>query len=962
MSSSTESPTPSATEEDDAARIGLGQRLGSAQLVTAPYPPLVINEVDADTAGTDTQEFVEIFDGGAGNTPLDGHVLVFFNGGNADNASYETIDLTGYSTNAEGYFVIGNAGVPNVGRVFASNGLQNGAAAVALYRAGAADFGNGTAPTTQGLVDAVVYDTNDGDDADLLAALGQSVQWNEDQNGDKDGHSNARDPGGSGEFLAQAPTPGAPNDAPPPAPATPRQVYISEIQGTPKTQTTASFGDAGTSPLLGQNVTIQGVVTATFPDLKGFFVQEEASDSDGDDQSSEGIFVYAPGGFTPREGYRVSVTGTVDENFGMTQIDDDNGLFSIEVIDDGDNLDLIDVPVIDRSDYGGNEEITALEQFEGMKIAFAQEMVVSEYFELARYGQVTLYESERPYQYTQLNEPDVAGYEAHLDALASKRIILDDGNNFQNAATPDGAIFHPQPDGFGTGTQGVNFFRGGDVIEDLTGVLHWSWAGSRGTDAWRLRPTEADPVEFTPSNLRSDAPEDVGGSLKVGSFNVLNYFTTLDDGTGQTTTGQNPRGAHSAAELQRQTDKIVEALVTMDAQVVGLLEIENDEGAATAALVEALNARLGTDSYAYVDTGIIGTDAIKVALIYDQAQVRPVGDFAILDGSVDPRFLDGANRPALAQTFEEIGTTGTFTAAVNHLKSKGSVANGDVAAGDGAGNNDQIRTDAAEALVDWLATDPTGSGDADYMILGDLNAYAKEDPIDAIIEGADDSIGTEDDYVDLLAAHQGEAAYSYLFDGQLGTLDYALANKSLASQVTGATAWHINADEVPLVDYNDDILDAEERSFEEEPSGNDLYEANAFRASDHDPLVVGLDLAPSFNFVAGHDRFEFLYGTSGRDLIESKGGWLDIVIGGGDADRFVFGDETANGRREREVILGYEAGLDEIDLGGASIRKVRGFGNNLQIELDGDRDMIFLTGVGDIDDVTFLNDEGLAFV
>ncbi|WP_341211292.1 ExeM/NucH family extracellular endonuclease [uncultured Limimaricola sp.] len=748
-----------------------------------------------------------------------------------------------------------------------------------------------------------------------------------------------------------------------PEPEAAELVLISTIQGTPDTQVVNRFGDAGSSPLDGEEVRIEGIVTATFPDLHGFFVQEEAADSDGDLRSSEGIFVYAPGGFTVAEGYTVSVTGTVGENYGMTQISAEGRGATIEIIDAGNGLGLIDVPVLNRADYGGNEDLTALEQFEGMKISFEQDMVVSEYFELARYGQVTLYEGARPYQYTQLNAPDAAGYEAYLEDLATRRIILDDGNNTQNAATPDGKIFYPQPDGFSTGTQGEDFFRGGDVITDLTGVLHWSYAGQSGTDAWRLRPTDADPAEFTLVNERTDAPEDVGGSLKAASFNVLNYFTTLDDGSSTTATGLSPRGANSTAELERQTDKIVDALAKLDAQVVGLLEIENDDGAATAVLVEALNARVGADTYAYVDTGLIGTDAIKVALIYDQTKVRPVGDYAILDESVDARFRDGANRPALAQTFEEIETTGTFTAAVNHLKSKGSIFEGDASNGDGSGNNDQIRTDAAAALVDWLASDPTASGDADQLILGDLNSYAMEDPITAIRQGADDTAGTADDFVDLLAAHAGDAAYSYLFDGQLGTLDYALANTGLALQVTGATAWHINADEVPLFDYNDDVRDPGERSFEEEPSGNDLYEPNAYRASDHDPILVGLDLAPTFNIVAGgSDKNDRLSGGDGRDLIASGAGRLDKVTGGAGADRFVFGAETSNGVREREMIMDYEVGLDVIDLGGARIAGAREAGNHLKIVLAGDEDEIFVKFVDDLADITFINEGDMAFV
>jgi hypothetical protein len=175
---------------------------------------------------------------------------------------------------------------------------------------------------------------------------------------------------------------------------------------------------------------------------------------------------------------------------------------------------------------------------------------------------------------------------------------------------------------------------------------------------------------------------------------------------------------------------------------------------------------------------------------------------------------------------------------VNHFKSKGS--------GCGAGDDDPqqgncnlTRTQAAAALVDWLATDPTRSGDPDFMIIGDLNAYDEEDPINEIKAGADDALGTEDDYIDLVEQFNGEFAYSYVFDGQFGHLDYALASKSLAAQITGATEWHINSDEPDILDYQINL------DSDAQPERNpDLYAADPFRASDHDPIIVGLDLLP----------------------------------------------------------------------------------------------------------------------
>ena len=162
------------------------------------------------------------------------------------------------------------------------------------------------------------------------------------------------------------------------------------------------------------------------------------------------------------------------------------------------------------------------------------------------------------------------------------------------------------------------------------------------------------------------------------------------------------------------------------------------------------------------------------------------------------------NRPALAQSFIDNTTGGIVTVAVNHLKSKGSACDdvGDPDLGDGSGNCNLTRKAAAEALVDWLATDPTGSGSGNFLIIGDLNSYDKEDPIDAILAGADDTPSTADDYTDLIFKYQGENAYSYVFDGQIGYLDHALASSSLTPKTTGTTIWHINADEPDLIDYD----------------------------------------------------------------------------------------------------------------------------------------------------------------
>ncbi len=171
---------------------------------------VIINEVDADTPGYDTMEFIELKTSSA-NMALDNYVLVLFNGSN--DASYLSIVLDGYTSDANGIFLLGTSTVtPSPDFIFSSaqNNIQNGADAVAIYYANASDFPYGTAVTSNNLIDALVYDTNDSDDSGLLTGLGQTVQYNEDGNGDKDNESILRQSDGS--FISGTPTVGMLND------------------------------------------------------------------------------------------------------------------------------------------------------------------------------------------------------------------------------------------------------------------------------------------------------------------------------------------------------------------------------------------------------------------------------------------------------------------------------------------------------------------------------------------------------------------------------------------------------------------------------------------------------------------------------------------------------------------------------------------------------------------------------
>ena len=923
---------------------------------------IVVNEIDAQTPGADRAEFVELF--GPANAALDDQSLVLFNG-NGDRA-YRVIDLDGQSLNADGYFLAGNPGVAGVDVTFPDGTLQNGPDAVALYDG---DFPAGGSPMTQGLIDAIVYGTNDADDTELLAALGQTIQYDEDANGGDDNESLARVPDGAGDFQATTPTPDAANGAvsPPPPAGT---VLVSEVQG-----------DGDVSPFTGQSVTIEAVVTADFrttpndpaDTLGGIFVQEQSADEDGDPTTSEGLFVFLGNDSTAdvAVGDVVRVDGTVIEFFDKTELTD---VTSIEIVEGANNAitpATIALP-LDQPFFAaaGNP----LEAYEGMVATLPQELTVTQLFGLERFGTLHL-SAANPYtddgrlaQPTQVALPG-ADAGAVQDANDVNRILIDDGTNDQNVWIPDYLTPENPP------------VRGGDGVVGLTGILDYDFG------EYRVRLDETVDFENHP---RPGGPPDVGGDLKVASFNVLNYFTTIDDGA------NDARGADSEVEFALQEDKIVPALSELDADVVGLIELENNgfgpEGAIRS-IVNALNAETGaTYSFVNAGPGTIGTDAITVGMIYkpDVVRLAPGTEAAVLN---DPSFTDPVevgrqlNRPALAATFEEINTGAEFTLAVNHFKSKGSLSGDarDADQGDGQGNNNFTREAAAIKLAEWLATNPTGTEDEDRLIVGDLNSYAMEDPIRALeargfTDLANDAFGGDD------------FTYGYRFSGQWGSLDYALANAELLTQVTGAADWHINADEPEALDYDDDVVDPGERPFEaKSEEAFDLVRPDAFRSSDHDPVLVGLDLAPeepaepSFivlgsrerdatgtrgndlilgnnkpntidgrggdDLILGNNGKDKLFGGAGKDIllggngddeldggggddviaggkgrdVLDGGGGRDVYVGGKGSDVFVFADNSFEGGAE--VVRDFENGRDKIDVSGLDFDAYAVFGN-----------------------------------
>ena len=559
---------------------------------------------------------------------------------------------------------------------------------------------------------------------------------------------------------------------------------ISEIQGP---------GMA--SPLQGEQVIVEAVVSADYQQsdaLNGFFLA--SLNADNDPLTSEGIFVYHSDDDV-NVGDRVRLQATVDEYYGATQLKNVTALKSCGTAQA--DITEITLPV---------DNIDELEAYEAMLISVAQPMYVVDSYNLARYGELGL-ATERLYQGTQVALPgDAANALEAQNQL--KQLLLDDGSTQQNPEVI------PYP---GAGLDAYNTVRLGDSVEGLTGVLGY------GFDRYRLHPTTA--VQFTASNPRTEAPVlNEQGDIKIASFNVLNYF----NGDGQQGGFPTSRGADDLQEFIRQEQKLVTAITAMDADIVGLMEIENDgfgEFSALSSLVTALNDATDNGEYAFVDFAVaeVGTDAITTALIYRSDRVQEVGTASINDEDA----LSYGNRAAIAQSFRDIESDEVLTVAVAHLKSKGgcSRAEGlDQDQNDGQACYNATRVAGAEQFASWLASQPTGVADDDVIIVGDMNAYAQEDPMQTFADAG---------FANVIPTLEGNTlGYSYNFQGRLGSLDHALASPSLMNKVVAATDWHINADEPQVLDYN--------LEYKTQAQQASLYAEHAYRASDHDPVIVAI--------------------------------------------------------------------------------------------------------------------------
>lgn len=584
---------------------------------------------------------------------------------------------------------------------------------------------------------------------------------------------------------------------------------IAQIQGT-----------GATSPLNNTVQTTEGVITKIISN--GFFIQDTVNG--GPAGASLGLFIF---GATPAAavGDLVRVTGTVTEFFpvatGRSYTEMKNVTDPLVILSSGNTVTPTNLSL----------PMANLANYDSMLVQLSNNMVINSTNSLTTYGELALGTTRHEVPTNRF--PKGAEADALAAANAADTFIL----NSVSGAKPTVSTI-PYFD-YNVGTRRV-----GDEVSNLLAVLDYGSIGG-GKAAFKLQPVLEPSVSS--SNVRPVSVDLPVGNLRVASANVLNYFTTFTNGqdmTGNTgkvcTIGGSPasagecRGANTKAEFDRQSTKIVNELAALNADIVGLMEIQNnlDDALADVSvsyLVDQLNAKVGFGTYTYVGGAVKrGTDAIRVAMIYKPAVVSTVG------GPIADADLDKVNnRGPLAQTFKAANGA-KFSVVVNHLKSKST--SGCPASGTDADNNDSqgcfnaTRVKQAQHLAgSFVPYVINTSGDSDVLLIGDFNSHGFEDPINVLT--ASGLVNELERFV-----RPNGMVYSYVFGAESGYLDHALATPGLNPQVLGATEWHNNADEPTFIDYNSGAFST-------------LYKDNAYRASDHDPVVVSLNLAPTFTNV-----------------------------------------------------------------------------------------------------------------
>ena len=622
---------------------------------------------------------------------------------------------------------------------------------------------------------------------------------------------------------------------------------IAEIQGT---------GSA--SPLVNTTVTTQGVVTATYPTggFNGFYIQTPGPDTT--PGASDGLFVYGPSfdESTLALGDSVSVTGAVSEFNNLTELTATSvsKIASLGAVVPNTVVPGTDCALPGTGCLSAAALDTAKEEVEGEVFQPSDPFTLTDVYDGGPYvpgtstnfnnvGELGLAGGSTlpliaPTEI--IDAQDTAAIAARTKYNDAHRVILDDGSSTTYWNTANNASGKDTPMPWFTPTNQVRVGAEVNFVQPV--VLDYRFG-------WKLQPVHqvtddgASMVSFEQN--RQATPADVGGDLKLATFNVLNYFPKLGVDYGgcssykdrannpiavNTCPGLGPRGAWNTANFLRQQAKIVTAINTLDADIVSVEEIENSlvvenhpRDEALAILVDALNAAAGAGTWDYVDSPASAStstnkayqDVIRTGFIYKPASVELVGDADMLFGTAE---FDNAREP-FAQAFKMVGTADAdgFAVIANHFKSKGSGPDD----GTGQGASNQARIDQAERLLTFADDFAASRGVDGVFLTGDFNAYSEEDPMQVLDGGGFTELSPE-------------GKWSYSFDGQSGSLDHVLANAAAIDLVSGVDIWETNANETVFNLYSRYNYNA-----------TNLYNSGPFGASDHNPAVVGINLAPA---------------------------------------------------------------------------------------------------------------------
>ena len=652
------------------------------------------------------------------------------------------------------------------------------------------------------------------------------------------------------------------------APEFDAEVTIMQLQGNGKS---SPFTDPDNFKFDSEEVfKVTGIVThiqtaSLGSDLPvGFFMQNATGDNDA--LTSDGIFVSYSGvaSLNLTVGDEVEAYGPVTESYEWTQL-------TAEFVETTGATDTISATVLETLDSDEDFEDT-LERYESMFIELDtdSDMKITRTFgfDYSSYrNNMVLAHDEVNRQPNQNNNPGSAAAIEQTENNTLNRLFVETSTKAADGVVPWYPDFATDN---GTGST-TDYLRVGATVDGMQGFIGYSFSEFRLYVDNLLTAENFDHEGVA----RTSAPEIKAGDIKVATFNVLNYFNSEIDGA-DNPFGSN-RGAESADDLALQTAKIVQALVALDADIVGLMEVENNgfgESSAIVALVTALNAELDEDKQYTIasseDYDYIGTDAITNQAIY-RANKLSLDEFDVIEmpqqhaPETGSESGDNYMRDAVTPTFTVVGTDKKLTISVNHLKSKGSTCYEDVitdeqlADTDLQGSCENFRVSGAFQLANSLA-----EKEGYTMIVGDLNAYASEDPLllltnqdnveagyqlkaaaytyiggdsgelGEVLHGAEGATLTESyGYVDTLAKFETDGL-SYSYNDEVGTLDYILVNDKLSEFVVDAAHWNINSVESGFFQYD--------YSYGDVPSYEDAY-----RSSDHDPAIVVLDFSIDSN-------------------------------------------------------------------------------------------------------------------